>query len=90
MQDPTPFVSGKIAESIKLNKLPAGGLNTVNRAINRSSCAPNKSVHFWRVEDKFAVEATGWGGFYIQITIQYKDRSIVKTNYHLDLSKGWP
>jgi hypothetical protein len=41
-------------------------------------------------EDKFAVEATGWGGFYIQITIQYKDRSIVKTNYHLDLSKGWP
>ena len=40
--------------------------------------------------DKFAVEATGWGQFVIQITIKYKDRSMVRTSYKLDLNKGWP
>jgi hypothetical protein len=40
--------------------------------------------------DKFAVEASGWGQFLIQITIKYKDQSTVRTGYFLDLTKGWP
>ena len=40
--------------------------------------------------DKFALEATGWGQFLIQITIKYKNRSTVRTSYNLDLKKGWP
>lgn len=40
--------------------------------------------------DKFAVDASGWGQFTIQITIKYKDGSSETTSYDLDLTKGWP
>ncbi len=40
--------------------------------------------------DKFAVEATGWGQFLIQISIKYTDQSTVRTDYYLDFTKGWP
>lgn len=40
--------------------------------------------------DKFAVEASGWGEFLIQITIKYNDQSTERATYYLDLTKGWP
>jgi hypothetical protein len=40
--------------------------------------------------DKFAVEASGWGEFWIQITVKFKDQSTVRTSYYLDLHKRWP
>lgn len=39
--------------------------------------------------DKFAVEATGWGQFLIQISIKYRNQSTVSTSYYLDFTKGW-
>lgn len=41
-------------------------------------------------DDKFAVEASGWGEFNIQITVKYKDKSTVEKSYHLDFNKKWP
>jgi YEATS family len=40
--------------------------------------------------DKFALQASGWGQFLIQITITYKDQSTMTTSYQLDFSKAWP
>lgn len=40
--------------------------------------------------DKFAVEASGWGQFSIQIMIKYKDRSTESMTYYLDFNKRWP
>jgi hypothetical protein len=40
--------------------------------------------------DKFAVDASGWGEFLIQITIKYKDQTTVKTGYQLNLGNRWP
>ena len=41
-------------------------------------------------EDKFALERTGWGEFWIQITIKFKDGTTKSVRYYLDLSKDWP
>ena len=41
-------------------------------------------------KDKFAVEASGWGQFTIQITIRYKNGSTRLANYQLDFNKAWP
>jgi hypothetical protein len=41
-------------------------------------------------EEKFAVEAHGWGVFNIQITIKYRDGTMQSEGYYLDFNKGWP
>lgn len=41
-------------------------------------------------DEKFALEATGWGTFSIQISVNFKDRSTLRTTYDLDFSKAWP
>jgi hypothetical protein len=38
----------------------------------------------------FALDASGWGSFYILITVRYKDGNEQKLSYYLDLSKKWP
>jgi hypothetical protein len=39
---------------------------------------------------KFAVEASGWGQFPIEITVRYKNQSTATMSYSLDFSKEWP
>jgi hypothetical protein len=39
---------------------------------------------------KFALEDSGWGTFQIGITVKFKDNSIQKTYYQLDLNESWP
>lgn len=41
-------------------------------------------------ESKFALETSGWGGFYIWITVTFKDGRKENYKYLLDLSKSWP
>lgn len=41
-------------------------------------------------EDKFAVEAAGWGEFKILVTVHYKNGSEEIFEYPLDLAKPWP
>lgn len=40
--------------------------------------------------DKFAIEATGWGEFIIQISIKFINQTTSETSYYLDFSKSWP
>ena len=39
---------------------------------------------------RFALGASGWGEFWIFITIYLKDGTEEHTKYHLDLRKPWP
>lgn len=40
--------------------------------------------------DRFALGSSGWGQFMIQITIRFKDNTLERTGYYLDLTKSWP
>jgi|GEM_PF-2333492 len=40
--------------------------------------------------DKFALDGSGWGQFMIQITVRFRDNTMERTGYSLDLTKRWP
>jgi len=40
--------------------------------------------------DGFALETTGWGEFWLEITVIYTDGQTSKNFYHLKLEKDWP
>lgn len=40
-------------------------------------------------ENNFALESSGWGEFYVKITVFFKNGSRLDTSYYLDLSKTW-
>jgi transcription initiation factor IIF auxiliary subunit len=39
--------------------------------------------------NSFACESSGWGEFWIAITVFFKNSARLETSYYLDLSKGW-
>ena len=38
--------------------------------------------------NKFALKSRGWGSFRIQITVNFKDKSTLKTSHYLNLSQN--
>jgi transcription initiation factor IIF auxiliary subunit len=39
--------------------------------------------------NKFACESSGWGEFWIAITVFFRNGARFETSYYLDLSKNW-
>lgn len=51
---------------------------------------PNRRRVIKDRESKFALESSGWGQFYIVITIGFKDGNKTEQRYFLSFDKSWP
>lgn len=61
----------------------------VDYLLHPSFPGPNRRVGQERRNSRFYLESEGYAGFYIDITVKFKDGTEEETGYTLDIQKPW-